>query len=296
MLASKVIPPPRILLAVDGSPPSAAAESLLTHITWPAGTSARVLSIVPEHLPHMGTDPGSRDHLDEMLEIKRWRDWAMAKIIVREVTDKLRAHHLIVDTEICEGHPPDIILGRAIDFSVDLIVVGAKGSHASPEFRLGSTASKVAHCARASVLVVRPTALIRPLPTVIVVDDPPTAWPAIEFLCNLSLPDWAAVTVANVVEKEVSIPAYAGSRAQIPQPADQGTPEVVDHLYRHGVRVRWFLRFGCPAEEILAIAEERQATLIVIGAKGRSRADQTRLGDIAQKVVNDAPCSVLTVR
>lgn len=296
MLASKLVPPPRILLAVDGSPPSAAAEGLLTHITWPGGTSVRVLSIVPERLPHMETDPGSRDNIDETLEIKRWRDWAMANIVVREVADKLRVHHLIVDTEICEGHPADIILGRAIDLSAGLIVVGARGLYASPEFRLGSTASKVAHGARVPVLVVRPTALIRPLPTVIAVDDSPTAWQAIKFLCNLSLPDWAAVTIANVIEKEMSIPAYAGPRAQIPPPVDQGTSEFVDHLHKYGVQVRRVHCFGRPAEEILSIAEERQATLIVIGAKGRSQADRSRLEEVAQKVVTDASCSVLVVR
>lgn len=296
MLAPKLVSPPRILLAVDGSPHSAAAVDLLAHITWPVGTVARVLSIVSERLPHMETDLESRHNLDETLEIKRWRDWAVAKIIIREVADELRAHHLIVDTEICEGHPAETILERAIDLSADLIVVGAKGLHASPEFRLGSTASQIAHCTRDSVLMVRPTPQIRPLPTVIVVDDSPKARQAVTFLCNLSLPDWATVTVAHVVEKEIGIPAHIGPRVQVPQPVDKEASKVVEQLHKHGAQVQPVLRFGRPAEEILSIAEERQASLIVLGAKDQSRLDHTRLGEVAQKVVREAPCSVLTFR
>lgn len=296
MPTSNLAPPPQILLAVDGSSHATAAVNLLTHITWPAGTSARIVSLVPERLPRMETEPESRGKVDETAELKRWRDWSRAKIITGEAADKLRSHQMRVETEICEGDPAEVIMERSLDLSADLTIVGAKGRHASPEFRLGSTASKLAQHAPDSVLVVRPTAQIRPLPTVVVVDDSPKAWRAVKFLCHLSLPDWAAVTAANVVEKEIGLSVHAGAIAPAPQPINRGTAEVVDYLHQCGVQVRPVVRFGSPAEEILAIAEEHEAALIVIGVREQARSDQTRMEEVAQTVVEDAACSVLTIR
>jgi nucleotide-binding universal stress UspA family protein len=51
-----------------------------------------------------------------------------------------------------------------------------------------------------------------------------------------------------------------------------------------------------PADEILAAAQEQDADLIVVGARGRTRAGPFRMGDVAQKVVKYGSCSVLVVR
>ena len=53
---------------------------------------------------------------------------------------------------------------------------------------------------------------------------------------------------------------------------------------------------GQAATEILAAAWEHDADLIVIGARGRTRAEPFPLGSVAQKIVKYAACSVLLVR
>lgn len=61
----------------------------------------------------------------------------------------------------------------------------------------------------------------------------------------------------------------------------------------HEVRV---LRGGDVADDILGVAEEVEASLVVLGLRRRSRVGKLILGANAQRVLFDAPCPVLTVK
>ena len=50
------------------------------------------------------------------------------------------------------------------------------------------------------------------------------------------------------------------------------------------------------AEEILALAESEQADIIVMGTRGRKGIDLILFGSVAEKVVKNATCPVLTIR
>ena len=54
--------------------------------------------------------------------------------------------------------------------------------------------------------------------------------------------------------------------------------------------------FGDPAEQIIALAKERQADLIVIGSRGHGQLAGLLLGSVAQKVLAHASCPVLVMR
>jgi len=51
-----------------------------------------------------------------------------------------------------------------------------------------------------------------------------------------------------------------------------------------------------PAEEVVDLAEQVGAELIVIGLRRRSPVGKLFLGSVAQRVLLDAPCSVLAVK
>ncbi len=53
---------------------------------------------------------------------------------------------------------------------------------------------------------------------------------------------------------------------------------------------------GYPAEEILDIAEEEKADMIIMGTHGRKGIDRILFGSVAEKVVKAAKCPVLTIR
>lgn len=57
-----------------------------------------------------------------------------------------------------------------------------------------------------------------------------------------------------------------------------------------------FLREGNAAEEIVDVAREWEADLIVIGSQGRWRMSQFLLGSVAEEVIRHAPCPVMAIR
>jgi len=56
------------------------------------------------------------------------------------------------------------------------------------------------------------------------------------------------------------------------------------------------VRIGSPAAEIVAAATDLHADLICIGTHGRGGIARVLLGSVAELVVRQAPCPVLTVR
>jgi nucleotide-binding universal stress UspA family protein len=61
-------------------------------------------------------------------------------------------------------------------------------------------------------------------------------------------------------------------------------------------RVEPRVRFGAPAEQLLAEASESKAALIVVGTHGRRGLEHLLLGSVAEEVTQKASCSVLVAR
>ena len=72
--------------------------------------------------------------------------------------------------------------------------------------------------------------------------------------------------------------------------------ECANKLSRAGYLIDQVPRLGNPADEILNIAQERKADLIVTGAKGLGAIGRFLLGSVSTRVVQHATCSVLVVR
>lgn len=305
MILPTLGPSLKIVSIIDISPHSTEVVNLLTQITWPAGTCFHLLVMVPERLPCMDPNPKMPSQMNETVELIRWRDWASAKILTRQLTAKLQAHNLIVESEICEKQSLDIVLERTVDLSVDLIVTSDKWFDIADGFEMVSMVSELVNQTQCSRLVIRPSAKIRPLNTILAIGGPFKSQRTVEFLRILSLPEWAKVTVVSVTEEKTS--ALVGATfTKNYLPIDGWQPEfgtveeciskVIDQLHNSGVQARSTIRFGDPVEEILAAAQEQEADLIVIGACGQISNQPHNLSNIAQKIVRQAPCSVLTVR
>jgi nucleotide-binding universal stress UspA family protein len=74
--------------------------------------------------------------------------------------------------------------------------------------------------------------------------------------------------------------------------------EVRARLSEEGVEheVRQFVLGVEPAEDLIAVAEEVSADMIVIGLRRRSPVGKLILGSNAQRILLDAPCPVLAVK
>jgi nucleotide-binding universal stress UspA family protein len=74
--------------------------------------------------------------------------------------------------------------------------------------------------------------------------------------------------------------------------------EVRDELKAAGVEheIRQLVRGMDPAEDLITVAREVSADLIVIGLRRRSPVGKLILGSNAQRILLDAPCPVLAVK
>jgi nucleotide-binding universal stress UspA family protein len=88
--------------------------------------------------------------------------------------------------------------------------------------------------------------------------------------------------------REVYATARTWGRAELDKWAAQGRAA--------GLKVRPVLRTGVPHKEIVALATDELADLLVIGTHGRGGVSRALLGSVADRVVRLAPCPVLTVR
>jgi nucleotide-binding universal stress UspA family protein len=78
-------------------------------------------------------------------------------------------------------------------------------------------------------------------------------------------------------------------------------PEVLEAMNEERLdtkapRVTVEVRFGQEVPEILASVRKFDPDLLVIGAKGRDSTAASPLGNVARKLIDHAPCSVLIVR
>jgi len=71
--------------------------------------------------------------------------------------------------------------------------------------------------------------------------------------------------------------------------------EIIHQMEWRDLKVRLIVLRGNAADEIVRVAEEEMAELIVIATRGRTGLDRLIFGSVAEKVVRLAPCPVLTV-
>ena len=75
-----------------------------------------------------------------------------------------------------------------------------------------------------------------------------------------------------------------------------GLTEVRDRATAKGAKdVSVNVVLGDPAEQILAVAKDSQADMIVMGNRGHGPLAGLLLGSVAQKVIGLAPCAVVVV-
>jgi nucleotide-binding universal stress UspA family protein len=71
--------------------------------------------------------------------------------------------------------------------------------------------------------------------------------------------------------------------------------DVADRARSRGVNAQTHARDGDPATVLLELAEELDASLLVVGNKGIGSAKRFVLGNVPSKVVHHSPCSTYVV-
>lgn len=78
--------------------------------------------------------------------------------------------------------------------------------------------------------------------------------------------------------------------------AEQEIQKTPPDVWAAGKKVTRSVRIGSTWDTIVQYAKENAIDLIVMGSHGRTGLSHVLLGSVAERVVQHAPCSVLTVR
>ena len=96
-------------------------------------------------------------------------------------------------------------------------------------------------------------------------------------------------------EPELSL-TPAGIRPEVTRMVAEMMEDCVERVKAQGIKIEWHLEVGSPFAEIRGAAERHHADLIVIGTHGRTGLAHVLLGSVAERVVQHAPCPVLTIK
>lgn len=95
---------------------------------------------------------------------------------------------------------------------------------------------------------------------------------------------------------KVSDDLIAGIRGNLQDQGESATKVVLDMAEKAGIPATRRISEGYPAEDIVRIAEEEGAGLIVMGGMGATGLDRFLLGSVADRVVRSSRIPVLVVK
>ncbi len=297
----------RILFATDGSAAAAEAGRFLQAMPLPEGAEIEILCVVSEPVPLVGAyAEGPWMNQEPLYEIAQTeRD--LAQSLLERTAAQLSRPGVETRIAIRDGAVAREIMAAADDFHADLVVVGSRGLTGLDRLLLGSVAQSVARHSRRPVLVAR-TPRHGLKSCVLATDGSDHAQHAAAFAARVPLPDGMRTTCVHAfkpydpfpglfpTDREEFEAAVAEVREKQRDTAARIVTRAAEPLTQAGRPVVTEVREGDPATQILSLAGEVDAALIIAGARGASLIEGLLVGSVADHLVKEAECSVLLVR
>ncbi len=254
--------------------------------------------------------PGLPAPADRVPDSERLRVQDQAKAFVHACLDASTDSDVVVDV----GQPARVILERSAQLPADLIVMGTHGASGFEHLILGSVTEKVLRKASCPVLTVPPRAHATsrfPFTRVLcAVDFSEWSSAALELASSLAQESGAALELLHVIEwpwDEPPSPAFAELppaqaealiefRRYLVKGATSRLESLVTDAVRDRCSVTVQVAHGKPYLQLLHVAGDTGADLIVLGVHGRSPLDLAVFGSTTNQVVRRATCPVLTLR
>ncbi len=201
-----------------------------------------------------------------------------------------RCPSLVADYRVIENSPVEAILSQAEANDVDLIVMGTTGKSGMRRFTMGSVAESVTRQAKVPVLTIRDkswSSVFQPKVERMLVPINYTehAMDALENAACLAQTLGASLLVTHIVESG----DYDEEAAR--QRICQWVPDPIQGRCQYETVVRQ----GNAAEQIVQIAAEERADMIVIAAVHRPFLETTIIGTTSERVMRHAGCPVMVV-
>lgn len=293
----------RVLIATDGSQPSEVALELAASIVWPPDSVIRLVSVIEpvEAVLSGAWAPSIAEDIEEQAD----ELLASADVVLEHAARELSASGTQVEREVMRGRAASCIVEDARRFGADLIIIGSRGHGGISSMLLGSVSAEVADHSACPVLVARLPRLTR---VVLGTDGSEYAQAAEDWLRRWPIFAHSAIEVTSVAflgmpwTSGLALSAYAGGEEY----AESGRQIMDDHrriaevsaerLRAAGLRASARVAEGDAAHELIRVAHDDQADLVVVGTHGRTGLARLIMGSVARNVMLHAPCSVLIIR
>ena len=277
----------KILLPTDFSEASMKAVDQACTVGKAYGSEIMLLHVIPE----IAGSPVAIDSLQRA---------ALAQLSQIEATI---AEKKIgpVRKSVVTGSPFDQIIRHADAHDVNVVLMGNGSKGAEEKYQLGITAEKVIRKSSRPVWVVKEGNTAKIDTILCPVDFSPAAQRALRNAVSLSRTFNAKLNILTVIENLSNL--YPGR--PLIEPEAQGTysrdqEEQFKRFVRDfdfsGLSSEKIVVHGVPHEEIIRFARQAGSRLMVLGSEGRTGLARILLGSVADKVVRELPCSVITVK
>ncbi len=197
--------------------------------------------------------------------------------------------------------PSNAIPRIALEQEFDLIVMGTHGHTGYERFFVGSTTNKVLHKSTVPVLTV-----CKPSHNFVEKDSNGSVHIS-RIVCALDLEPnnigiaERALAIARSYQSTIFFLHVAPEKeGLVDLDQEEKSVEIMKELVGNAPEdwctVRYLLRTGDPAREIMNALADSNADLLVMGHHTRKPIEEVFLGSVAKKLVTDSPCPVLVVR
>jgi nucleotide-binding universal stress UspA family protein len=279
--------PKVVLCPVDFSEQSAAALRV-------AGVIAESLraEVVVLHVQRLETPVYFTSAQTKALEAQLRRSVRAANKHANEFAKKHLSPKVARRIMVVENQPVSAILKTQKDMGANLIAMGTHGRGGLARIRMGSIAESVLHHAKIPVLTVGPHATIpaslnAPLRRILCpVNFNPSSQVALEHAAALAAATGAELVVAHIEEAPLG---------KVAQDSLQRLCEWIPAGVRSRCTVSDVVKQGSAAEQIMEVAKQSQADLLVTGAQPSKFLGSDLWGSTTELVIRGAPCPVLSV-
>ncbi len=197
------------------------------------------------------------------------------------------------------------ILTYGVEHDVDLVVLGTHGHRGVRRLMLGSVAEEVVRRAPCPVITVgrggTAPETMEGGTMLVPVDFSEHRARLLDHAREIAPVYGMNITLLHVVDVK-GVPDAYGVYSSLPDPdklaerTRAALEEDVLSLQEAGIDATVEVRSGAPTAQVLAAADEMEASFITIATHGRTGLERMLLGSVAEKVVRRAPCPVCTVK
>jgi nucleotide-binding universal stress UspA family protein len=207
-----------------------------------------------------------------------------------------------VESFVCEGEPPEVLIDIARGKKADLIALGTYGRKGLKRLLMGSVTSQVILDAPCDVLVVK-----RPCrectgsyqSVLVPFDGSEFSRKALARAAEMTKTDGGQITVLYVIPRYEEMMEFYRSesiRKSLYAEAEKVIGEAKKIAAGVGVSIRTEIREGHASDEIVAVAKKYENDVIAMGTYGWKGVNSAIMGSTTNRVIADASCPVLVVK